>query len=149
MVKDAVAWGREAPGIIWHEHTALGRAIAKAGQFPYYGGGAEASANILAEKGDRTIVCSIAAHGTGKNLQAFNRNLITTFPANDGICEQLIGRTHRTGQSRDVTVDYYAHTAEEKDAFETAVRHATYVLETTGGLHKLLYAEKGLTPRNS
>ena len=32
---------------------------------------------------------------------------------------------------------------EEKDAFETAVRHATYVLETTGGLHKLLYAERG------
>jgi hypothetical protein len=143
MVKDAVAWGREAPGIIWHEHTALGHLIAKVGGFPYYGGGAEASSEILHETGDRTIVCSIAAHGTGKNLQAFNRNLITTFPANDGIFEQLAGRTHRTGQTKDVTVDYYAHTMEEKEAFVTAMKHAQYVFETTGGLHKMLYAERG------
>jgi hypothetical protein len=88
-------------------------------------------------------VASIAAHGQGKNLQtAFSRNLITTFPANDGIVEQLVGRTHRYGQPKpEVTVDYYAHTQEEREAVTTAKAHSKYVLETTGGLHKLSFAE--------
>lgn len=145
MVDDAVAWGREHLGIIWFDHISLGHRIASKGGFPYYGGGMEASEGILEENGNRTIVASIAAHGQGKNLQtAFSRNLITTFPANDGIVEQLVGRTHRYGQPQPVvTVDYYAHTQEEREALAAAQGHSRYVLETTGGLHKLSFAEWG------
>jgi hypothetical protein len=143
LVKDAVAFGKEAPAIIWFDHVAVGHAIAKAGGFPYYGGGALASSEILKEKGDRTIVASIHAHSTGKNLQMFSRNLVTTFPASDGICEQMIGRTHRSGQQAEVvTVDRYTHTQEEREALDTATQQAKYVMETTGAYHRLLFAER-------
>jgi hypothetical protein len=142
MVKDAVAFGNEAASIIWVEHVALGHAIAKAGKFPYFGGGPLASAEILKEDGKRTIVASLFAHSQGKNLQVFNRNLVTTWPASDGVCEQLIGRTHRTGQTADVVrVSKYAHTPEERQAFESAVEQAKYVQQTTGATHRLLFAE--------
>ena len=139
MVMDAVAWARVSPGIIWFDHVAFGHRVAELGRFPYYGGGNEASRAILGEYGKRTIVASIAAHGTGKNLQVFNRNLITTMPANDGVMEQLVGRTHRQGQLKDVTVDFYSHTKEEIDALVSARSQADYVRQTTGALHKLTY----------
>ena len=143
MVKDAVKWGQENVGIVWFDHVAVGHAIAKACGFPYYGGGPQASAEILHEKGDRTIVASIHAHSQGKNLQAFNKALVTTWPASDGVCEQMIGRQHRSGQTAEVvTVDRYAHTQEEREALVTATEQAKYVQETTGAFHRLLFAER-------
>lgn len=138
LVKDAVAWGKENVGIIWYEHASLGAAIAKAGGFPLFGPGAE---GILKEKGQRTIVASIKAHGTGKNLQDFSRNLVTTAPTSGTVWEQLLGRTHRPGQQADeVTVEVYRHTLEMRSAMTKALRDAEYQEKTTGNQQKLLFA---------
>jgi hypothetical protein len=66
LVDDAIRWGLDAPGVIWYEHSEIGYRIATGGKFPLYGGGPKASAEILRETGERTIVASIDAHGTGR-----------------------------------------------------------------------------------
>ena len=138
LVDDAVAWGNHAPGIVWYEHASLGAAISRKGGFPLFGPGAE---GILKERGTRTIVASIKAHGTGKNLQGFNRNLVTTSPTSGTVWEQLLGRTHRPGQEADeVTVDVYRHTLEMRSAVNKALRDADYQQTTTGNRQKLLSA---------
>ena len=138
LVDDAVSWGNQAPGIVWYEHASLGAAISRKGGFPLFGPGAE---GILKERGTRTIVASIKAHGTGKNLQGFNRNLVTTSPTSGTVWEQLLGRTHRPGQEADeVTVDVYRHTLEMRSAVNKALRDADYQQTTTGNRQKLLSA---------
>lgn len=146
MVKDAVAWGKEAPGIIWYSHTAVGDAIAKMGGFPMYGaasGALKGAKSILDETGKRTVVVSQHAHAEGKNLQMFCRNLLTVFPSSGKIAEQLVGRTHRPGQLEDeVTVDMYLHTAISESSFAQAMADAIYIEGVTGNEQKLVYGTK-------
>lgn len=143
LAQDAVDWGRETTaGIIWFEHDALGRKIAELGGFPFYGGGDEASAKIAHERGDRTIVASVRAHGTGKNLQAFSRALVTTPSTSGVVWEQLLGRLHRPGQLADeVTYEVYLHTEEMRGAVGKALRDAEYQAQVTGSEQKLRYAD--------
>lgn len=143
LVNDAVAWGKENVGIIWYEFDAFGRALAEAGGFPLYAAGAQASEEILQESGKRTIVASVRAHGTGKNLQMFQKNLVTTPPGSGAIWEQLVGRTHRYGQLADeVTVDCYLHTRSNRASLTQAMADAVYMEETTGQAQKLNYGSK-------
>lgn len=138
LVEDAVKWGNMEPGVIWYEHEAFGEAVARRGGFRHFGGGAEASSSILGEDGTRTIVASIKAHGTGKNLQVFNRNLISTPPSSGATWEQLVGRTHRQGQTADeVYVDVYLHTEAFRSATRQALSDARYIEQTTGQEQKL------------
>lgn len=140
LVKDAAEWASKHKGILWFENPELGYAVAKAANLPYFGGGDEASRTILAEKGDRSIVASIMAHGTGKNLQhAFSRNLVMQTPASGKTIEQLLGRTHRQGQPEDeVWATFYTHTPEMQGALDTAKFDARYVQETMGTEQKIL-----------
>ena len=118
----------------------MGQAVAIAGGFPFYGPGQEASETILQEKGDKTIVASVRAHGTGRNLQMYNRNLFVQPPVD---WEQNLGRTHRTGQQADeVTAWVYRHTEELVEAFEASMNRARYVQETTGARQRLLFAAR-------
>lgn len=140
LATDAVKFGLESPSIIWYGHGAWGRRVASLGGFPLYGGGAEASRAIMQETGARTVVASIKAHGTGKNLQAFSRALVGNPPADGGAWEQLLGRLHRQRQEKDVTFWVYRHTPEYRSAIAKASEDAAYVQQTTGKAEKLLYA---------
>ena len=141
LMKDAVEWGKQSPGIIWCLNDEPRQRIAQLGGFVQYGEGKKAEIEIQRERGDRTIVASIRAHGTGRNLQfAYNRNLFVQLPS-DGY-EQYIGRTHRPGQPSDVvTVDWYQHTPEYVGSLEKGVEYAKFVRDTTGSAQKLLYGE--------
>jgi hypothetical protein len=141
IVKAAAAWAAENVGIIWVEYPELGERIARAAKIPYYGGGDIASAGIVAETGDRSIVASIKAHHWGKNLQQFCRNLVVTPPADGAMWEQLIGRTHRQGQQADeVTVDVFQHTAEYRQAFADAREYARFIQDTERSPQRLVFA---------
>lgn len=149
VVQDAARWAsdKKRPGIVWVEYPELGERIAKAAGVPFYGGGKEASAQIPLENGRRSIVASIAAHGTGKNLQAFCRNLVVTPPASGAVWEQLLGRTHRQGQLADeVEVEVYQHTLDFQEAFRKARDLAAFIQATEKTPQKLVYAsyEDGL-----
>lgn len=136
LVQDAAKWAKKHTGIIWVEFPELGERVARAAKIPYFGGGPDASAAIVCERGDRSIVASIAAHATGKNLQMFNHNLVLTPPV-DG-WQQLAGRTHRPGQDADeVVIDVCTHTDAYAKAFAKAREIAEFADDTDGDPQKL------------
>jgi hypothetical protein len=141
LVKDAAKWIGESkkPGIVWVEFPELGERIAKAAGVPFYGGGPQASAEIIQETGKRSIVASIPAHHAGKNLQMFCRNLVV-HPQGAAVTEQLIGRTHRAGTRFDeIDVDVYLHTDDLHDAFAKA-RDVARFIQLTEGPQRLCFA---------
>jgi hypothetical protein len=145
-VQDALAWAKEEPGIIWYEHAEFGEAVQRLAQkegfdLGFYGPGDEAAAAILGETGRRSVVASIRAHGTGRHLQAFARNLVANPPSDGGTWEQLLGRTHRDGQKADeVKVEVYRHTEEMREALDKARMLAGYIQGTMGNQQRLLRA---------
>lgn len=145
LVRAAVKWGQNKTGaIIWYSHVALGEAIAKAGGWPLYDGGTDAG---MATPGKQpVIVCSMKAQGTGKNLQGsaeapgYWKNLLTDIPGGLEF-EQVIGRTHREGQSADdVEVSLFQHTQELRAAWSGVIEDSKYVQETTGNTYRILTA---------
>ena len=143
VVQDAIKWGKQNVGIIWYASPALGEAIARAGDFPLYGRGEQASLEILTEDGSRTIVASLVAHGEGKNLQRFSKALVTQVPSSHKRWEQLLGRLHRRGQqASEVVYDIYAYGMLTR-AFEKAEARAELARESLKVNFRLLFAKKG------
>jgi len=142
VVRDAVEWALEEPGIVWCEFPELGERIARAAGIPWYGGGPNASIEIQREKGDRSIVASMNAHRDGKDLQfAFSRNLFTSPFSDAERWEQNIGRTHRPGQKADeVLVEVNMHTEDFESSFAKARERARFVEQTDSQEQKLLLA---------
>lgn len=141
VVKDAAEWLQEGDGICWTEHPCVGHAIAAASGFRYFGAGPEDAKAILDVQGP--FIASIRAHGTGKNLQRYSRNLITSCIPDAATWEQLLGRTHRTGQKADeVTADVYVQCVEMQDSFDKALREARFIKDMHGETQKLLFADK-------
>jgi hypothetical protein len=143
IVNDAAKWAtrKGQSGIVWVEFPELGESIAKAAGVPFYGGGKEASATIIRETGKRSIVASLRAHGTGKNLTMFSRMLFVNPPADGAAWEQAIGRIHRQGQAADeCEVELYQHTDELIDAFRKARDFSRFIEQTEGTPQKLCFA---------
>lgn len=141
LAQDAAEWAREHGGIVWYEHDLFGRRVAELADRPFFGPGADAASRLIMENGSRGIVASIRAHGTGKNLQAWSKNLVANIPTDAATWEQLVGRTHRQGQLADeVTVELYRHTPPLIEAFDKARVYSDYIQSTMGGSQKLVRA---------
>jgi hypothetical protein len=140
VLKDCAAWAAEQPGIVWVEHPEFGEQLSKLTKLPFFDGGKENNEAIIQEDGRRSIICSVRANTRGKNLQAFSRNLITTFPSSNKTVEQVVGRTYREGQKNvRVMVYYYLHTSELENSFKTATVLAKFASETMGQAQKMIY----------
>lgn len=99
---------------------------------------------IQTEDGTRPIIASVWAHGTGKNLQAWNRALFANDLADHNMWDQALARMHRPGQSAEVVhVDLYQHTSEMQDALAKAIGGARYQQQTEGVMNRLLFADWG------
>ena len=144
-------WAHANGGIVWCEHTCFGELLHSLG-VPYYGRKGETCDGqpIEAHKPGRGLAASIASNATGRNLQAWSRNLIASAPANGLQWEQLIGRTHRDGQQADeVTFDVLTACAEHVGAFWQAVRDSEFVYDSTGSPQKLLVADTDIATADS
>ena len=140
-LKVCAAWMSREKGIVWTEHTFFARRLAQLTGATYYGanGLSDAGESITLVKPGSAIIASVQANGTGRNLQMFACNLITSCPPGPAIVEQLIGRTHRDGQEADeVTVDILMGCKEHHDAFERALDGARAAADTLGHDQKLL-----------
>ena len=126
-----------APCIIWTDTPVFGQQVANLCGATYYGEGREAANDILLERGDQTIVASIQAHGTGRNLQSFSRALVAGGGSSGATWEQLLGRLHRAGQLAD-RVEYALMFPADA---EKAREDAKYIQEITGSPQKLLTAQ--------
>lgn len=140
LVQDAAEWLREGPGLAWYEFDALGRALAAVDpSFIFVGPGVEGAHTADHLTGSERVVLSIAAHGTGRDLQVHNRNLVLTPPSGGAIWEQLAGRTHRFGQQSDeVTIETYRHTEAFRTAVETARELGSYIQDSLGVQQKII-----------
>lgn len=115
----AAEWVAEGPGLVWVRHTAIGKRLASMIGCGFYNDGRRPPPG--------SAVLSIDAYHAGHNLQAWNRSLVVEPPADAGRWEQLIGRTYRSGQLRDVTVDVCIFTPEAHNSL-TVARHYAKVI---------------------
>jgi len=141
LCQDAAEWAMEKPGIVWYRMRALATKIQEITGLPIHDGGPKGGQRLMAERGDRSIICSIDSNGRGRDgLQlAFDRQLIINGPASATRWEQLIGRAHRRGQrSALVTSEIYLHTPELRKALDQAIRRSEYVRDILGANQKLL-----------
>jgi len=86
----------------------------------------------------RISAVSVRAHGTGLDLQSWSRNVMMTVPSASAVWEQILGRTHRPGQTADEVVVWRPAWAPSFNAaWSAAKKSATYVRLVTGQPQKL------------
>lgn len=141
----AAAWARD-PGIVWTEHCAFAEALSKMTGLPYYGEqGRDDRTGLAIEQADpkRACIASIKANSEGRNLQEiWSRNLVTSPPKLGLVWEQLLGRTHRDGQTADeVTCDVFVTCQEHAAAWAQALVDAQWIEDSTGQEQKILHVD--------
>jgi hypothetical protein len=137
-------WMSKNPGIVWTEHVFFARRLAKLTGATYYGaeGLSDRGESLTLVKPGAAIIVGVHANHTGRNLQMFSSNLITSCPPGAAIVEQLFGRTHRDGQEADtVTFDILLGCREHHDSFQRALDGARAAADTLGHDQKLLLAD--------
>ena len=144
-IQAAVEWARHhhskgLGGIIWWHHPEIGRWIQE-------GLIAAGIPHTFAPAGENEapfqsgIVVASYAHGTGKNLQHQSRNLIVELRREAATMEQMISRTHRSGQTADdVRVDVLVSNGFDLTLFGAILRDSDYIQSTTGMRQRLCYA---------
>ena len=137
-------WMQRNNGIVWTEHTHFATMLSGLSGVPYYGRKGLNADKVAIEDHPHTepLIASIQSNGEGRNLQAWSKNLVTSFPPNGAIVEQLLGRTHRDGQEADeVVTEVITTCAEHVGAIWQAVADSQYVEDSTGSPQKLLLAD--------
>lgn len=149
----AADWARKPgrSGIVWTEHTAFGKELAKRACLRYYGRkGIHKETGAILDNHTPTLgslVCSSAANLTGRNLQAMYENLEVSPEPNGKRWEQKMARTHRPGQTLTVRFDVLLACGEHIDAWADACADACYVQSLTGAKQKILSCKhNNMTP---
>lgn len=137
-------WAKTHVGIVWYDSRAFGLRVAELAGIPFHAGGKDAEAKILAEKGDRSIVASMASHSEGRDgLQLkFAKQLVAEPPSSGKAWDQLLGRLAREGQESE-TVDTWValHASELRDALRKAMMYAEFDQEMSPNESFLLSAD--------
>lgn len=131
---------RKAPMLIWVNLTELGYALSEALNIAFIGGGED----IPAYEG-QSLILSVKAHGTGKNLQDWHTCLVAALIADPSTWEQLLARTHRTGQQADEVNWYIIGSSVFGGGYARASSMAKLIGQVTGKPQRLNYATK-ITP---
>jgi hypothetical protein len=145
----AADWAQRNVGIVWTHHQCFAERLSHDFGLPYYGKkGKTADGRMIEEHpADSSIVASVRANATGRNLQAWNLNLHTSPMPNGLEWEQLLSRTHRDGQKADeVVVEFLMTCVEHREAVQQALSDCEYVQVSHGAPQKLLLAGIDVPP---
>ena len=148
LAADVAKWALTNTGVVWFRSTPFGRRVQELTGLPYFNGGPGCEERLNAEKGDRSIICSIKALGAGTDgLQyKFSHALIAEPPASNGGnegMEQLLARLHRQGQLADVVkYEGYFHVPELMDALRQVIVEAEWSIEMTSNPQRIDFADK-------
>lgn len=138
------SWARRNTALIWVEHTFVMDELERRG-FPAYrnkGFARDGSQIRDADPARGSVVASIGSCREGQNLQKWGANLIVTAPPNGERWEQMLGRTHRQGQTADtISATIVGGCYENYAGFWQAVKDATYTQKTLGAPQKLCYSD--------
>lgn len=138
------AWSKRTDNsIIWVHHQHVGHALENAG-IPYFGsGGYRANGEYLSTTNHARIAASISACKEGFHLVRYTNNLVTSPRASGAIWEQMLGRTHREGQTSAVNVEVLLTCGEDVAAFGRARARARLIQDIQGQPQKLMHANYG------
>lgn len=144
------AWMRKKNGLVWCDHVFFARELSRRSGVPYFGEGGltKDGQNILTlekskDAGKIPLILSVRANSTGRNLQAWNENLITSLRGSGSDNEQLISRTYRTGQDHgEVNVEIMLGCWETWYAYQKTLAQSYASKDTFGEEYRLLSATK-------
>lgn len=135
----AIEWAQrraKTGALIWFQSRAVGNMLLDFGIPTLWEGTPKFEVTPL-------VALSQTVYHKGRNLQAWSEQLILQPPPNAVIFEQLLGRTHRQGQSATaVRAEIYQHTQALEQNLAVAAAKANYVQTTTGQQQKLLLARR-------
>jgi hypothetical protein len=141
----AVAWIKaNGPALIWVQHDYVGSALSAMAGVPYFGskGRDAAGRYIMKLSPKQSAIVSLRANSRGRNLQAWNRNLVVGPPQAATDWEQgICGRTHRKGQTKPVFIDVILGCAENLHAVNMAYAESGWVRSRGGATGKMLIAQ--------
>lgn len=142
-----ISWGKEGAGIVWCDHTFFALELSKRTGWPYFGAkGRDARGRRIdnpaeVPQGRGVVIASVDANKTGRDLQTWSRNLVTSSQG-AADWEQMLGRTHRDGQLADeVEVDVLFSCIEHFDGWNKAIAMARMTETSSGANQKLLIAD--------
>ncbi len=135
------------PVLVWTERPAVGERLAARLGVPYYGeegvcaaAGRPIEAHRHAQHGPIAVVAR-EPNSAGRNLQAWANNIILDVTKSARRNEQLIGRTHRPGQTAPrVTVTVLFRVREDVEAYHAARERAQVAAALTRQPQKILHA---------
>lgn len=120
--------------LVWYESRAVGEAFKDLG-FRVYGAGSKAPTPDV-----DLPVLSRRVHGTGKNLQSWDTQIVVEPPSSATPWEQMLGRTHRPGQLSDLVQAYVlCATWAPRGRVYSAMAEADFVARTSNKKHKLTF----------
>lgn len=116
----AAEWLETHRGIVWVLHSAFGERLSRMTKVPYFREHACDPNGVHIEQHKGPAIASVQSCSTGHNLQYnHNLNLITTCPSPTTL-EQLISRTHRDGQTKEVGIEFMTRLSGCVEAIEGA-----------------------------
>lgn len=130
----------ETPLLVWYRSTGLMEKLNERGLHVWHTRYNDPNAKRDAGK---SIALSANSHTEGLNLQyGWNNNLIVELPGS-AITQQLMGRTHRTGQEADfVHYSIYTHSAELRKVLRSVKHSAERDFDLTGDPQKILIGKE-------
>jgi hypothetical protein len=136
---------KHPPTVVWVEHIAVATKLRELSGMPFCNRNArDDKGRHIEDLGGQHVIASIESCGEGVNLQeSWSRNLVVSCPPVGKVWEQMIGRTHRSGQTEDeVEVLVLGACPEQEQSLEQATLDAEYVFESTGQQQRLLLADR-------
>ncbi len=141
----------KGPAIVWTWNVAFGIALQTMTKLRYYGaggydmhGGHISALPCYGANGSGpvpSIILSGQANLRGRNLQAWQHNVIVTPPRSARYLEQMFGRTHRAGQRHAVTFEVVMTSGDTFDGMHSSLREAAFGKAVFGMTQKLLRAK--------
>lgn len=128
------AFGARPDALIWYRSRAVADVLLRAGWTVH-------GAASLPPHGGHAAVAQ-RVHGKGWNGQAYCRQLVLEPMSGGADWEQLLARTHRPGQTRDVECTVMIATSHAEKSWHKARDGAQYVQDTTGEPQRLLFADR-------
>ncbi len=143
-------WALEK-GVIYTDDVKFAEELARRTGCKYFGAGGVDKNGLEIERADPNtcVIASRVANSTGRNLQAWNRALITSCPHNALELEQLLGRHHRQGQKHDVVFELLMGCRENWDGWMRSLDLARMTTDVLGSSQKLLIARAENFPTES
>jgi len=155
-LESVLAWLEESPepGIVWCGSVEFAQALSRAAKLRYYAGkGKSKDGTWLYDAPVENIIVSWNANKKGFNLQPWTRQLIVMPPQSAKWIEQIIGRSHRSGQEKHVFIDILMTSGGTFDLMASALGEAAFAQSTISLTQKMLrvtvqYAMPTITPSN-